>query len=154
MPINDNFLAGQILTAQECNNFPRGLVAPAVFITTAQSGITSVVDITGASITFTAVTGRMYKASFSATVSATAASSSFQIRLTDASNVQTNQQEIYFAVASGAELGMDASFTFTATGSTTRKLRALRGLGTASFALSSGATQPLCFWIEDIGPSA
>ena len=57
---NDDFTAGQILTAQECNQFPRGVMALATS-TTSYTLTTSEVIATGMTVTFTAVANRYYR---------------------------------------------------------------------------------------------
>jgi hypothetical protein len=60
---NTNFTAGQVATADQMNRFPRGVMgygkrtAGNVVFSAAQ-------DLTGMTVTFTAVTGRVYRASW------------------------------------------------------------------------------------------
>lgn len=61
MPLNTEFSSGQVLTATQQNNLPFGLVASAT-ATSSQTGISTEVDLTGLTVTFTAVTGRQYLA--------------------------------------------------------------------------------------------
>lgn len=56
---NTNFSSGQILTAQQQNNFPRGIIA----VTTSTSNALTGTTLTGLSTTFTAVAGRNYRIS-------------------------------------------------------------------------------------------
>ena len=60
---NDNFTAGQILTATECNQFPRGVMATASS-STSYVLTTSAVIATGMTVTFTAVANRNYKITY------------------------------------------------------------------------------------------
>jgi hypothetical protein len=59
MALNTPFTTGQVYTASAANGMPFGLVENKI-ITTAQTGISTAVDLTGFSITFTAVTNRRY----------------------------------------------------------------------------------------------
>jgi hypothetical protein len=52
---NDDFTAGQVLTATECNQFPRGVMALATSTTNYMLTTTSTVNATGMTVTFTAV---------------------------------------------------------------------------------------------------
>ena len=61
MPLNTTFTTGQVLTATQQNNLPFGLVASAT-ATASQTGISTEVDLTSLTVTFTAVTGRTYLA--------------------------------------------------------------------------------------------
>jgi len=76
---NDDFTAGQILTAVECNQFPRGIMA----INTATSTDTTVtveeVQITGSS--FTAVANRNYRISYFEPYLASPSSAVFTMRI-------------------------------------------------------------------------
>jgi hypothetical protein len=54
---NATFTTGAVYTAAQANNFPFGRVAAPINITANQTGITAQVDITGATITFTAIGG-------------------------------------------------------------------------------------------------
>jgi len=56
---NDDFTAGQVMTATECNNFPRGLmVAP---VTSATSDLAVTAEVVELTITWTAVANRYYR---------------------------------------------------------------------------------------------
>jgi hypothetical protein len=56
---NDNFTAGQVLTATECNNFPRGLMTAPVSTSTTDAAITA--EEIQLEITWTAVANRNYR---------------------------------------------------------------------------------------------
>lgn len=61
MALNTAFSSGATLTAQQMNNLPFGSVGYATVVTS-QTGITTIVDLTGASVTFTAIANRPYLA--------------------------------------------------------------------------------------------
>jgi hypothetical protein len=56
---NTTFTSGQILTAQQQNNFPRGIIA----VTTSTSNVLTGTILSGLSTTFTAVANRNYRIS-------------------------------------------------------------------------------------------
>lgn len=56
---NDDFTAGQVLTATECNQFPRGLMTAPVTTDTTDAAIT--VEEVQLTITWTAVANRNYR---------------------------------------------------------------------------------------------
>ena len=60
---NDDFTAGQILTATECNNFPRGVMGIATS-TTAYALTATDAIATGMTVTFTAVANRYYRITY------------------------------------------------------------------------------------------
>ena len=147
---NTTFVAGNILTAAQQNNLPFGRVAAPVNITANQGTITTVVDITGATITFTGVAGRLYKACFYGLFNSTVATDVFAILLTDSAN--TLQQLFLFTPATTQDVSWGTEFVFTpGAGSITRKLRIQRQSGTGTGTIVAGATFPTQFWIEDIG---
>ena len=143
---NTNFTSGQILTAQQQNNFPRGVMGYA--IGSANSGFTSTADITGMSVTFTAVANRLYKATFSCTVDQNA-TATVSIYLADGSNV-TQAQYQNTAVAGVSMLTFSNLFTVSA-GSVTRKIRAATNAGAATV-LYTASSYNYGFIIEDMGP--
>jgi hypothetical protein len=62
---NDDFTAGQVLTATECNQFPRGVMALATSQTTYTLPLNpSLAIATGMTVTFTAVANRYYKITY------------------------------------------------------------------------------------------
>jgi len=153
MAINTTFTSGAILTAAQMNALPFGAVSTGINITSlSQTGITTVVDITGASITFTAVSGRRYKASYTISASADAANTGCNISITD-STPTTQQQSVYNLAVSGEQNCLTGVFYFTASssGSLTRKLRVQRQYGSGNITLTALSTLALQFQIEDIG---
>ena len=147
---NTTFVAGNILTAAQMNNLPFGRVAAPVNITSSQTGITTVVDITGATITFTAVAGRLYRACFYGLFNSTVATDVFAFILADSANAI--QQLFLFTPATTSDVSWGNEFVFTpGAGSITRKLRVQRQSGTGTGTITAGGTFPTQFWIEDIG---
>jgi hypothetical protein len=146
---NTNFTAGQILTAAQQNNFPRGVMGYA--ISTANMALTTTeADITGMTATFTAVANRLYRATFSAFYQKSTTSRVF-ITMTDGSNVGQNltmQQ-----TATGEFDAITAIFLFTASaGSITRKFRASTEAGTATIFGVPADGRTYSMTIEDMGP--
>jgi hypothetical protein len=147
---NSTFTSGAILTAAQMNNLPFGRVATPVNITTSQGSITSLVDVTGATLTFTGVANRLYKANWRGFFSSTVATDVFNILLTDNSN--NIQDQFLICPATTSDVSYHAEFIFTpGAGSITRKLRIQRQSGSGTGSLTAGATFPLQCWIEDIG---
>jgi hypothetical protein len=60
MAINSPFTVGNVLTAAQQNALPFGIVSTQTLVTTFSTTSTSAVNITGLSITFTAVANRRY----------------------------------------------------------------------------------------------
>lgn len=139
-------------TASMLTKAPRGIMGYAS-ITTALSGITSTtVDLAGSSVTFTAQTGRLYKATWLLTGSKNAAGlDSTLVLFTNSSN--TAFATIYVSSPSGVyNMNLSGSTVFTVdSGSVTYKLRMASYSGT--FTPTTSSTIPLQLIIEDIGPA-
>jgi hypothetical protein len=144
---NVDFVSGAILTAAQQNQFPRGAMGQVTRTSGGTVLTTTVGDITGLSITFTAVTGRLYKATWSFSAQKTLASYT-TISFATSANVQVAALDISAADA-GYFSGAGTALFTASSGSVTYKMRGLTGLGTA--ATTASATQPSFFMIEDIG---
>jgi hypothetical protein len=148
---NTNFTAGQILTADQTNRFPRGVMGY-VISTGNHSVTTATADVTGMSITFTAVANRLYKATFSGFYSQSDALSRLELYLTDGSN--TGQNNIQRTIPNNGGLSsVSHAFIFTASaGSITRKIRTNVSGGTATIFGNPADSRTYSFVIEDLGP--
>jgi hypothetical protein len=91
MAINTTFTSGQVLTAAQQNNMPFGVVDYKSG-TTAQTGINTATDITGLSITWTAIAGRVYMAQFNLNPYGSAGDSSNQLIVLDGTAVWQNRR--------------------------------------------------------------
>ena len=150
---NDTFTSGQILTAQECNNFPFGVVGVTISTTLLQAGVTSEVDLTGMSVTFTAIANRYYKVSAYMYAFPTVTNASATV------NIKQGATTIQSILTNAGVLGVGSTVngyvikTFTA-GSTTLKLSGATTAGsTGSMTFNGGATVPVSILVEDIGPA-
>jgi hypothetical protein len=150
MALNTNFTAGQVLTAAQQNNFPRGVAgyvkrtAGSVSITTAKA------DITGATITFTAEAGRAYKVTFNATVTKNVAVGTVSFYIATGANVDQYEYLLEAtATASGYVLCLSSVVTGLSAGSQTLKMRAVVANNTGT--VFGTSTNPYSFIVEDIG---
>ena len=149
---NTDFTAGAILTAAQQNNFPRGVMG--YFTSTANSAVTTATaDVTGATVTFTAVANRLYRATFSCSWTQSDALSFITFLFTDGSNnilnirYQTIPNNNGFATST-------VTFLFTSTaGSITRKIRAATSAGTATIYGATADSRFYHYSIEDMGPA-
>ena len=156
MAINPNttFTAGAILTAAQQNRFPRGIMG-GVSRTAGNTTITtSVADITGMTVTFTAEASRVYKASWLIAGVKDTSTGFLAAFLTNSAN--TVQASVYntavIVVGSGyANLSGVAFLTTLTAGSQTLKLRC-QAENNAGTILASG-TNPCVLIIEDCGPA-
>ncbi len=156
MAINPNtdFSSGAVLTAAQQNRFPRGVMG-AVYRTAGNVAITNVVgDITGMTVTFTAVASRIYKATW--TVAALKDTANGWIGAFLANSANTIFGSVYatgFIVAGSGYTNLSGITYFSnlAAGSQTLKLR-IQAESNGGTVLASG-NNPCVLMIEDCGPS-
>jgi hypothetical protein len=148
---NDNFTSGQILTAQECNNFPFGVVASSTSVAGNINITTGALqDVTDASLTFTAIAGRTYKFTAVASALKNTAAGWTQLALTNSAGAQQGPG-VYASADAGeyANLSFSGFLTGITAGSKTFKLMATTQNNTATLVRSG--SDALQFFIEDIG---
>jgi hypothetical protein len=130
-------------------SLPRGRVGYAS-VTSNQTTITTQVDLTGATTTFTAVSGRRYKVTGVALVASTVPGDLAGLHIATGANVQLQQTNARCDVAA---LGIVAIWvsTTTVSGATTWKLRVSRQTGSGSITNFAGSDFPSFILVEDIG---
>jgi hypothetical protein len=141
--------AGDTLTAAQYNLLPRGVVGYATQLSS-QGSITTEVDLTGLTVTWTAVAGRLYRASFRGPLSSTVGTDRIQLKLTTSANTQLASQVMIPNQTSNIIFSSDYFGTPSA-GSTTWKLRALRATGSGTVTMGASATDLAHLLIEDVG---
>ena len=154
---NTDFTAGQILTATNANQWPRGVMAYTASTTSPSAvGTTEAVILTGGS--FTAVANRYYRVTYfepqSYTASGSPALLSIKLRLTNLagatqramlkSQAGLNTQDNYVT--------MSAVLTFSA-GSTNLVVTAASTTAASTIAFVRDATSVAFLLVEDIGPA-
>lgn len=152
MALNSLFTQGQVLTADNVNNLPFGIVGFVSLTSLSQTGITTITDITGASITFTAVANRRYGMLTNGYHNTTAANATVAQLIREGS--VTLQQTL--SSATTATIGTFCSQFYISTfsaGSHTIKLSCLLQAGTGTITAEGGATFPYQFAIFDLGTS-
>lgn len=117
-----------------------------------QTGITAVTDVTGASVTFTAVANRLYKVTVQTMVGSTVATDSINVQVTNSAN--TIQTGGYFQTGRGEQQTVQFSTNplSPSAGSATYKVRVARLAGTGTISVFGTTTATLII-VEDIGPS-
>ena len=152
---NNDFTAGQVLTATECNQFPRGVMATAS--STANYVLTtSTVIATGMTVTFTAVASRNYRITYYepqiTTPSLLSGSTDTTIRITNAAGTQL--QKSVFQTGAASQIAGSTTNTYVGTltaGSITIVGCAVTSSTTGAPQLTRGATFPAQLTVEDIG---
>ena len=153
MAINPNtqFSSGAVYTADEANRFPRGVMG---YVQSNAGDITittTLADLTGMSVTFTAVANRAYRASWAGSVQKLTTAGWTGMYCTNGGNVV--YQTLYATNTAGNYVQLSGSTVFAnlTPGSYTIKLRALCEVATSRL-LRSGA-EYVNLIVEDIGPS-
>lgn len=132
------------------NAAPRGRVGYAA-VTASQTTITTVVDLTSLTTTFTAAAGRRYRISAGCKVLSTIVGDAIQLQITDGSGtVLQNAEMINQSGSTGQSMACSVPVVPGA-GSRTYKLRMLRTAGTGSVSMIAGSTAPAFILVEDIG---
>jgi hypothetical protein len=141
------YTTGQVLTAAQQNDLEQGTLGYAQ-VTANQTGITTVVDLTGLTVTVTVVAGRRIRIMGSATFQNNTLDAIAEMTiLEDATTIQT--ADITCRPASSNQL-LDATvIRQPSVGSHTYKLKAAAGGGTVQ--MSASATAPAFILVEDIG---
>lgn len=135
----------------EVDALPLGEVAYAE-ITANQGSITTITDVTGLSVTWTAVAGRVYEVTVQGLMLSSVADDICQLAITNASN--TLQSWGAVSTRSPSAFGESVSCTKRVTGlsgSTTWKARAARQAGTGNVTLVAAATVPAFIKVVDMG---
>lgn len=151
-----SFVAGTALTAAEMNLLPGGVEAGGyAVVTSTQGSITTVVDLTGLSVTFTAVAGRLYRLSAFALFTSATGGDVARLAITNAANtnLMLAQCVVSTAFATGANTVSGWTLQTFSAGSTTVKCRAMRATGTGTVSTAAGSTAPAVLLVEDVGPS-
>ena len=152
---NDNFTAGQVLTATECNQFPRGVMA------FANSSVnytltTSDAQATGMTVTWSAVADRYYKITYYEPLADTPAVSGgvTNLRIKDGAvtlqygSIRTNSATF---TQGNVNVVLIATWATSATRTLTGQVSASSTTGTPL--LNRAATYPAFMIVEDLGPS-
>jgi len=147
---NTTFTTGQVLTSAQANNFPFGLMGFAENTSLAQTGVTTVADITGLTVTFTGIAGRRYRVDGFLLLQSTVSADTVNLLIRNGAG--TSLQQAIYALPSNASAYMCAvSLVMAATGSTTVKLSFQRQAGTGTMTANGGSTFPAQIVVTDIG---
>jgi hypothetical protein len=146
---NTTFTAGSILTAAQQNAFPRGLMGYVVRTTGNINLTTTLTDVTGASVAFTAVANRGYLVTFTALIGKTGTTGQVDITLTDGSN--NALQNLFIDIPTGEFQIFNLTYLVTTltAGAQTLKIRAKVSVAGGTLYASGGNNYSLT--VEDAG---
>jgi hypothetical protein len=149
---NDTFYAGEILTAAECNKFPRGIVAYDEVTATDNTITAEEVQITGSS--FTATLSRFYRVTYFEPNLLGSVAGTFQLRLRLTNLTGTLQQVSNVTMVTVGNAGAGICSTVVSSIGGTQNfvatVQASAGTGTAT----RSATLKAWLLVEDIGEVA
>jgi hypothetical protein len=146
---NTNFTVGQVATADQMNRFPRGAMGY-VYSTAGNITLTTTVqDIPGASVTFTAVSGRLYKITYNAQIQKVTSAGYIEISFYNGATVIYDGFED--VIAGGYINYSQSSVVSGLSGTVTIKATGIVNVATAT--IFRGAANPTSFVVEDIGLS-
>ena len=155
MAINPNttFVANAVLPASQMNRLPFGIVALATNTTANQPTITTKVDLTGMSVTWTAIANRNYKITYHIYAIPTTTNACFSVNLQQSTTVKQISITNGGVATAGTTCNGIYISSFSA-GSTTLKLTGATTAGSlGSFTFAADATLPWILCVEDIGPA-
>ena len=124
--------------------------------TTNQSTITSAIDITGLSVTWTAIPSRRYRISFYCNVLSTVFNDNLIVQIFDGTTPGGSEVSRGSIVPGLASYGVSLPASTVQTGlsgSQTRRLVGVRNAGTGSMTFEASAAHPAWIMVEDIGPA-
>ena len=147
---NDLFTSGQILTAQECNQFPFGIVAIGNLTGNTTFTTSEVVLVTASS--FTALANRYYKITYQVPyVIGQSSEVECNVRLTNATGTRISGSNMITSASVGG-----TSFTTVVVTTLTAGTTVIVGTGISYAGVSTAqcsATKPMQIIVEDIGPA-
>lgn len=146
--IDPTTFGNEVVTA--LNAAPRGTVAFAS-ATANQTGITTVVDATSLSTTWTAVAGRRYRISAQCKANSSVIGDIIKVSITDSGGTEITHSEIVNQSTVAGQSMSCAAVIVPGAGSKTYKARIQRSGGTGTVLLNAGATYPAYILVEDIG---
>lgn len=141
---------GALVTAANWNTIPAGVLGYAQ-TTTSQGSITSTVDLTGLSVTVTAIASRRIRVSGFVSIGADAADNTIRVGIWQLTN-ELNSSDVNSSVAN-VRYGTHVSVVVTpSAGSVTYRIRAGRVSGAGSVGTGSSTIRPSYILVEDLGP--
>jgi hypothetical protein len=150
-------VAGQRLDADDLNdwmqNLPWGLVDEATRTSNVGTFTTTPTDLTGLTITWTAVTNRQYLIEGQADFTSSVAGDDVAIQITTGADSLVQQARATLATVNRPQFIHIAGVVTPSAGSATYKLKAARSGGTGNITMSASATNYAWMRITDIGPA-
>lgn len=152
MTAQKTWTAGDVLTAADMNLYARGGQEMGYAAITANSAaFTAFADVSGLSVTWTAISTRVYELEFIGNVSSTVTADAIQIQITDSANTPINSSIATNLLTTQIQhLYVKARLTGVS-GSVTYKIRAARNTGTGTTVIEATTQRPSALWVRDVG---
>jgi hypothetical protein len=150
---NTTFVSGAILTAAQQNAFGFSAMALATNTTASQAGITGVTDLTGMSVTFTAIANRNYKVSYHIYGIPTVTNACYSVNLQEGATIKQVANTNGGVAAIGTTISGLYVGTFSAGSHTLKLTGQLTGGSTGTIKFEAASVLPWIFLVEDIGPA-
>lgn len=142
---------GDVLTAAHLAGLPWGVMGYVNGSASAQTGVAAQTDITSLSVTFTAVSSRLYKTTLVVQAKQITAGATATIFIADGANVVIDVAEMTLAANDFCKF-VAMELVTGISGSITRKGRAVTGGGTVTINPDASATSAPRLIVEDAGP--
>ena len=133
-------------------NLPWGVQGYAA-ATANQTTITTLVDLSGITVTWTAVANRRYRVYSEVYFLSSVANDIAALAIADGAGSQQQSSFVTCTSTSQPIKCVGSVIQTVAAGSTTRKAQASRAAGTGNITMVAGAAAPAFILVEDIGPS-
>lgn len=151
MTIPGGFTAGDVLTAADMNLLPAGEVGSASI--TSSTTFTTLQDISGLSVTFTALASRRYRVTAHGLLRSTVTTDIAQLLIADASSTTISVGQVACVSTTFAVSCSVMAIVTPSAGSCTYKVRGVRSSGSGTITLDCASTYPAYIVVEDIGPA-
>jgi hypothetical protein len=119
-------------------------------ITSGQT-FTTLADVTGLSVTFTAAASRLYKITVAGLLRSSVAGDVAQLLIADGSNTTLAVSQVVCAATNFAFTATTSIIQAPSAGSVTYKARCVRSDGSGTVTLDAAATYPAVIFVEDVG---
>lgn len=132
-------------------NLPWGQLGSVYRTSGSYTVTTSIGDVTGMTVTFTAVANRLYKATWLVNVNKSTSTNYVELTFTDSANTLYAALDATISSNGYANLSGSTIMSGLSAGSKTFKLRAVTGSDTAT--IYGASFSPCVLLIEDVGPA-
>jgi hypothetical protein len=150
---NTTFTTGAVFTAAQANAYGFSTVALVKNTTASQAGITNVTDLTGMSVTFTAIANRNYRVNYHVYGIPTVTNACFSVNLQEGATILQIGNTNGGVASVGTTVSAVWVGTFSAGSHTLKLAGQLTGGSTGTIKFEAASVLPWILVVEDIGPA-